>query len=192
MKPYFKEAHDFINSFQPISNAVFDTLYNSATYREIETGDKILELGVVPQKIFFITRGVIRSYLILQNGKEITTTLFNPLMFFASFKGLLKKKPSHLIYQALTNCHIFEIDYNDFYNLCKKDINLMALYVKFLEFIILRSEERFIEYSSNDAKQRYLLLRDRIPNIDNDIPQYQIAASLGITPVQLSRIRAKL
>ncbi|MGB6268061.1 MAG: hypothetical protein WBF67_03545 [Olleya sp.] len=41
-----------------------------------------------------------------------------------------------------------------------------------------------------NAKGRYLKLREKIPNIDNLIPQYQIAAYLSITPVQLSRIRA--
>jgi CRP-like cAMP-binding protein len=113
-------------------------------------------------------------------------------MFFASFRALLKEEPTNLIYEALTDCHVFEIDFKTFYDFCKKDINLMTLYSKFLEYIILRSEARFIELSSNDAKERYLSLRERIPNLDNIIPHYQIAAALGITPVQLSRVRGKL
>lgn len=192
MKPYYKEAHEFLNTFQSIPDDVFETLYNNANYKEIKPGDKLLDIGTVSQKIYFIADGVIRAYLILSSGKEVTTTLFNPFMFFASFKALLKQQPSDLIYEALTECHVFEIDYNIFYNLCKKDINLMEFYGKFLEYIILRNEERFIEYSSKNATERYLSLRKRIPKLDNRIPQYQIAASLGITPVQLSRIRAKL
>ncbi|AUC81290.1 Crp/Fnr family transcriptional regulator [Lacinutrix sp. Bg11-31] len=192
MKPYYKEAFDFINTFQPVPVSVYNTLYNIASYKEIKQGEKLLDLGVVPQKIYFITKGVIRSYILLSNGKEITTTLYNPLMFFASFRALLKEEPTNLIYVALTDCHVFEIDYDTFYDLCKKDINLMTLYSKFLEYLILRSEARFVELSSKEAKERYLLLRERIPNLDNIIPQYQIAAALGITPVQLSRVRAKL
>ncbi|WP_055445819.1 Crp/Fnr family transcriptional regulator [Lacinutrix mariniflava] len=192
MKPYYKEAFDFINTFQPVPKPVYDTLYKIASYKEIKQGEKLLDLGVVPQKIYFIASGVIRSYILLTSGKEVTTALYNPLMFFASFRALLKKEPTNLIFEALTDCHVFEIDFGVFYNLCKKDINLMTLYSKFLGYLILRSEARFIEMSSNDAKERYLLLRERIPNLDNTIAQYQIASSLGITPVQLSRIRAKL
>ena len=192
MKPYYKEAFDFINTFQPIPIFVYDTLYDIASYKEIKQGDKLLDLGVIPQKIYLIGKGVIRSYILLSNGKEVTTTLYSPLMFFASFKALLHKKPTNLIYEALTDCDVFEIDYETFYNLCKKDMNLMCLYSRFLEYIILKSEARFIEYASNDAKERYLSLRERIPNLDNTIAQYQIAAALGITPVQLSRIRGKL
>jgi len=33
-----------------------------------------------------------------------------------------------------------------------------------------------------DATQRYLKLRTQIPNIDDLIPQYQIASYLSITP----------
>ena len=192
MKPYYKEAFDFINKFQKLTEAEFDILYNISDYKEITAGDQLLKLGTVPQKLYFICRGVVRSYLILSSGKEITTTLFNPFMFFASFKALLNQEPTELIYEALTDCDIFEIDFDIFYNLCKKDNKLMAFYAKFLEHLIIKGQDRFIEFSSKDAKERYLLLRTSIPNLDNTIPQYQIASSLGITPVQLSRIRAKL
>jgi hypothetical protein len=43
-----------------------------------------------------------------------------------------------------------------------------------------------------NATGRYLKLQKRIPNIDNMINQYHIASNLGITPIQLSRIRKKL
>jgi len=45
---------------------------------------------------------------------------------------------------------------------------------------------------SLNATQRYLNLRQCIPNIDDLIPQFQIASFLNITPVQLSRVRKKL
>jgi hypothetical protein len=43
-----------------------------------------------------------------------------------------------------------------------------------------------------DASERYLKLQEEIPDIDNIMTQYHIAAYLNITPVQLSRIRKKL
>ena len=53
-------------------------------------------------------------------------------------------------------------------------------------------EERSLELMSMDATERYLKLRERIPHIDDLIPQFQIASFLSITPVQLSRIRKNL
>jgi hypothetical protein len=43
-----------------------------------------------------------------------------------------------------------------------------------------------------DAKAQYLALLKKMPNIEELIPQYQIASYLSITPVQLSRIRRKI
>lgn len=192
MKPYYHEAYEFMNTFQTISEAEFDILYNIARFKTLKSGEKLLDLGSIPQKIYFIAEGVVRSNLILPSGKEVTTNLFNPFMFFASFNALLKQQTNNLIYEALTECHVFEIDYKTFYNLCKKDIKLMTFYSKFLEYLVLKGGERFIEFTTTDAKQRYLLLRKRFTDLDTIIPQYQIAAILGITPVQLSRIRAKL
>ena len=42
-----------------------------------------------------------------------------------------------------------------------------------------------------DASERYASFRQEYPDLENQIPQYQVASYLGITPTQLSRIRAK-
>ncbi|WP_299887812.1 Crp/Fnr family transcriptional regulator [uncultured Lacinutrix sp.] len=192
MKPYYKEAFDFVNKFHPVPDSVFDKLYEMGTYREIKSNKKLLRQGVIPQKLYFLAKGVVRSYIILDSGKELTKTLINEYMFFSSFRALLKQRPTNTIFETLTDCHIFEIDFKDFYLLCYQDMNVMTVYNRYLEYLILLNESRFIELSTKDATKRYLALRERIHNLDNIIPQYQIAASLGITPVQLSRIRAKL
>lgn len=192
MKPYYNEVFDYINTFHQIPDSVYKRLYDSTVFKTLKANKKLLKQGVVPQKAYLITRGVIKAYLVLDSGKEITTTLHYPLMLFASFRALIKNEPTDIIYETLTECDVFEIDFKEFYKLCRKDVELMTLYSKFLETIVFKKEERFIELSHKDASERYLALRERIPNLDNIIPQYQIAASLGITPVQLSRIRAKL
>jgi len=43
-----------------------------------------------------------------------------------------------------------------------------------------------------DAEKRYLILQKEYPGIELKIPQYHIAAYLGISPTQLSRIRRDL
>ena len=112
-----------------------------------------------------------------------------PLSFVGSFTSIIKKQPSKLTYEALTDCKLYEIDFNKIVDLCEHDIQISNLYNKILEKIFMSYEERQLELISMDAKQRYLQLLKRLPNIDSMIPQYQIASYLGITPVQLSRIR---
>jgi len=192
MKPYYTEGHNFAEEFHSLSDEIYNQLYESASIIQLKPNDTLIEQGDVPQKIYFLAEGVLRSYFILDNGKEITTSLFQPFSICTSFKALLKQEPSNFIIEALTDGLVFEIDYAFFNKLSLENFELMTVYSKFLEFIVLKNEDRFVELSYKNATERYIALRERIPNLDNIIPQYQIASSLSITPVQLSRIRAKL
>lgn len=188
MDDSYEDNFNFLKSFYPISREIYHKLYGLAKLKEIKTGERLVEI----EYIYLINKGVLRSFFIMENGKEVTKTIFTPIDFFASFTSLLSKKPSKFIYEALTDCDIYEIDYKAFTELCNTDIEVFKLYARYLESLFMYGERVFVEISSMDAKARYLKLRERIPDIDNLIPQYQIASYLNITPVQLSRIRSKL
>jgi len=192
MKPYYTEGLNFTEEFHSLSDEIYNKLYESAKIKQLKANDIIIKQGDIPQKIYFLAEGVLRSYFILDNGKEVTTSLFHPFCICTSFKALLKQQASNFIIEALTDGLVFEIEYAFFHELCHNNFELMTVYSKFLEYIVLKNEDRYVELSHKNATERYIALQERIPNLDNIIPQYQIASSLGITPVQLSRIRAKL
>lgn len=192
MTDYYEVNFNFMRSLYPLSRKVYDKLYGLAKLKEIKAGTKLVDLGDVSRKLFLINKGVLRSYLIMENGKELTKTLFTPIEFFASFTSMLTNKPSEFIYETLTDSHIYEINYEAFVKLCNTNTEVLKFYSRYLEFLFMAGESVFIEISSMNAKERYLKLKERIPNIENLIPQYQIASYLNITPVQLSRIRSKL
>tara|TARA_B110000977_G_scaffold175613_1_gene230479 strand:+ start:156 stop:302 length:147 start_codon:yes stop_codon:yes gene_type:complete len=43
-----------------------------------------------------------------------------------------------------------------------------------------------------DAADRYLIFKEEDPGLEGLIPQYHVAAYLGVSPTQFSRIRQKL
>ena len=63
-------------------------------------------------------------------------------------------------------------------------------YLAELEF--LRAEEKLIPLLFTTASERYRVLLERTPDLLQRIPLECLASYLGITPVSLSRIRAKL
>jgi len=192
MNNSYEDNFNFLKTFYPVSREVYDKLYDLAQLKQIKAGERLVEINDTPQYIYVINKGVLRSFFVTENGKEVTKTIFTPIMFFASFYSLLSKQPSQFIYEALTDCDIYEIDYKSFKDLCDSNIEVLKFYSRYLEYLFMGGERVFVEISSMDAKERYLALRSRIPNIDNLIAQYKIASYLNITPVQLSRIRSKL
>ncbi|WP_157823381.1 Crp/Fnr family transcriptional regulator [Olleya sp. 1-3] len=175
-----------------MSKTSFDQMLGASSCKQLKAGDILVDSGDVPSKIYMLNKGVMRSFVRLESGKEVTKSLFLPITILASFDALLNESPSNSIYEALTDCDIYILEYFQFKALCESNIEILGFYAKFLETLICEKDKKHIELLTMGGKARYLNLRKMIPNIDNLIPQYQIAKYLSITPVQLSRIRAKL
>ena len=182
----------YLNSFIDVSEETFGKLQKISSFKVLEANTPLAKAGEVASKMYLLVSGLMRVYLSSESGKEYNKNFFMPLSFVGSFTSIIQKKPSKLTYEALTDCKLYEIDFNKIVGLCQHDIEISNLYNKILEKIFMSYEERQLELISMDAKQRYLQLIKRLPNIDSMIPQYQIASYLGITPVQLSRIRKTL
>ncbi len=182
----------FLNSFGTISEETFIELQKISTFKKIEAGTQIVKLGEVPSKVYMLVSGIIRCYLSTESGKEFNKTFYLPVTFLGSLTALMKRKPSLFVFEALTDCKLYEIDYYDLIALTKKDLAVNKLYSKVLEILYMKYEKRLVELISLDAKERYFELRKQIVGIDKLLPQYHIASYLGITNVQLSRIRKKI
>ena len=85
-----------------------------------------------------------------------------------------------------------EGDYYKFIELTKQNHELSLFHTKVLENVFISVVKRINELTTLNATERYLKLKNEIPDIENLIQQYHIASYLNITPVQLSRIRKEL
>jgi CRP-like cAMP-binding protein len=182
----------FLNSFSNTSKETFKNLEKLSTFRRIKAKTIISRSGEIPTKYYFLVSGLTRAFIVSETGKEHNKNIFSPISFVASFTALINNKASELTYETLTDCKVYEFDYNEIMSLCKKDLSVCLLYAKILEQVFIGYEKRNLELLTLDATQRYLNLRKSIPNIDGLIPQFQIASFLNITPVQLSRIRKNM
>ncbi|WP_299554965.1 Crp/Fnr family transcriptional regulator [Seonamhaeicola sp.] len=182
----------FLNSFLNVSEETFLELEKITEFKRIKAGTQLVKLNEVPSKIYMLVSGIIRCYLTTEDGKEYNKSFYLPTSFVASLTALLKNKPSQMVFETLSDCKIYEIDYRELMALSQRDRAINNLYSKVLEFVYIKYERRLVELMSLDAKDRYLALKEQIPNVDDIIPQYQIASYLGITAVQLSRIRKKM
>lgn len=183
---------DFLNSITDVSEAIFEQLISISEFKEVPEGTQLVKLNETPTKIYMLVSGLIRCYLTTEEGKEFNKSFYLPVCFVGSLTALMQKKPSLFVFETLSDCKLYELEYAKLKALCENNIQLNALYSKVLEGVYTKYEKRLVELISLDAKGRYLALRKQIPNVDTIIPQYHIASFLGITPVQLSRIRKKI
>ena len=167
-------------------------IYPFIKRKSFKKGDVLTQQNEIPHLFYILLSGIVRSFITDDKGKERIRTLFVPITTTGSLSSLISKTPSNAAYDCLSDCIALECNFNEIKKLMEKHHDLSLLHSQALERSFIRTEDRIYELSVLDAKERYLKLKKDIPNIDNLITQYHIAAYLNITPVQLSRIRKDL
>jgi CRP-like cAMP-binding protein len=183
---------EHIAKLMTLSDVAIEKILGIATLKHYKAGSILCPLGEKPSKIYFVVSGFVRGYSELPNGRSYNSAIFKENEFMASLTSLMRKEPNSVALECLTDAIIVESDYVKFIALTNKDPEVAQLYIKGLEQSFMSMERYSKELATLNATGRYLALRTRIPGIDNYISQHHIASHLGITPIQLSRIRKSL
>jgi len=183
---------NFINDIGGASDTSQKKLLALINYKELKKGDPIAHIGDIPNDIYILKKGVIRSFFIDDNGKEYIRHIFTPIRATGALGAMILNKPSRLSYDCLSDCEVFHLNFKKFKQLAQEDLDISNLYTSVLEFVFLTLESKIYNLTVLNATERYLKLKKQIPDIENLIPQYHIASYLNITPVQLSRIRKNI
>ena len=165
----------------------FKAIITSKTFRK---GETLIDYGKKTPVCFLIRSGYVASFVKYQDGSDFIRTIYKKYSEIGSLQSLISDNQSNATYRALTDCDVYELNFNEFIQI--QNAEYQELYIKILEKVYMDSEKRINELSALDATNRYLALKKDISDIDNLLPQYQIAKYLNITPVQLSRIRKKI
>ncbi|MDO7171310.1 Crp/Fnr family transcriptional regulator [Mariniflexile sp. AS56] len=182
---------DFLNTFSSVSEDVVDEILKFSEFKTVKAGTQLVKFNEKPQKVYMLVSGVVRCFLSTESGKEFNKSFYMHLGFFGPLTSLIQKTPSLFVFEALQDSEVYEVDFDALRELCIRNASVNMLYSKILESIYMMYEKRLVELISLDAKDRYFELQKKFEGIDELIPQYHIASYLGITAVQLSRIRNK-
>ncbi|MCG1035569.1 Crp/Fnr family transcriptional regulator [Polaribacter sargassicola] len=182
----------FINRLHKLPKESHQKFLALAELKKFPNKTILSKFNEVPSEFYIIKSGIIRSYYQDNNGKEYIRSLFTTYTAIGAIGSLITNEPSKLAYQCLTDCEVYIINFKKLKQLVLVDNNISIMYSNALENTLLIFEKKIYNLTLNDATERYLALKKEIPDIENLIPQYHIAAYLNISAVQLSRIRKKL
>jgi len=184
---------NFIKDIHPLSNNSFQKLLSISEVVSYKSGEHLCKIGDINHKIYFILNGITRTYIKeTPDSPEVNKAIACSGSLTSSLRSAVTLTPTNIGCQCLTDCLMLVVDENALAKLRKEYNDFSEFMYRALELEYTKLEENIVNLLSKDATERYLILRKKIKDIDKLIPQYHIASHLGITPIQLSRIRKKL
>lgn len=170
----------------------YKTIINAHTKVEFGKNDTILKEGKISNEYYLIKKGLFRSYVIDYKGHEITTDFFGPNDILIEVASLFLRTPSKENIQALTDCEVYKIDFNNFQNLYGTIDGFTEWGRSWMSHQLFMAKHRAVTMHTQSASQRYLELMSQKPQIIQEVPLKYIATYLGITDTSLSRIRKEI
>ena len=188
MKP--DQVYDSLQRISPISEEAWNDFQGLMEPLSLKRNEYLVSEGSRVKYAYILLEGVIRVFY-NKEGNEYNKTFFIPGMFPTPLTALLSGTPSALSFQALLPCELIRFSFQDFRNLFEEHRSLETFMLRVLEQEWITKERHDIQMVTNDATENYMVFRKEFPNLENQIHLYHIASYLGITPIQLSRIRAQ-
>jgi CRP-like cAMP-binding protein len=144
----------------------------------------IMKAGEANTLHYYIEKGLLRMYLIDQNGKEFNILFAQERQWIGDL-GTPAETPYFI--EAVENSIVYSISDANFSILNKRYVSLSNYIRKSYVFL----QKRFVSILSKTAEENYEQLVREHPDLIKRLPQYHISSYLGVTPVFLSKILAK-
>lgn len=188
-----KEFIERIRKTHSISENSWNALQKLLEIKTYPPNYKLVEPGKASKKAYYLIKGVAKSYCTSKENNKINSGLYTDNTYIAEFTSLILGEPTKAsTLETITTCTVIEGNYYDYIKLTEKHQDLNILHRKNLENFYILLQKQDLHLASLDSTERYLKLIKEEPRIENLITQKNIAAHLGITPVQLSRIKKEL
>lgn len=182
----------FFNNVSPISATSWTKFERLFTSRILKKGDYFITAGETATEIGFLEHGIVRAFYQNPEGIEYNKHFFTNPCFIGGYASLITHTPNQINQQALTDCSMLVARYTEVESLYENSPDIERAARKLAEQFFVQKERKEIEIVLLDAEKRYQIFQKDFPQLEQQIPQYQIASYLGVTPTQLSRIRRKI
>ncbi len=181
---------NFISKYITLTDEEKNTLLSLNLFQSAKKGTILLEQGQNTNKNYFVLKGCIRVYYMI-DGEEKTTAFYTELEGVTPHCAINKTPSEHYI--SCVEDSILLISNDDM----SAEVNSMfpkfdIMCRKLSEELLAKQRMDFDEFKTSSPEQRYLNLLQKRPDLIQRVPQHQLASYLGIKPQSLSRLRARI
>lgn len=178
-----------VSSIGKVSDVLKADLNEKLIHENFKKKDIILEQGKICNKLYFVTKGLLRAYYMV-DGKDVSSFFMDEGDFVISVLSFFKRQASYESIEALEDTETTALHFDDLKELYHRHVEFNVIGRLLTEQYYCLSEERLIGLRSKRASDRFEFLVDSRPGLLNRVPAKHLASYLGIAPETFSRMRA--
>ncbi len=155
IKTGFNKNMDGLNSFFNEVKEISDlkTISQNKKIKTYKKKEIIFSEGNLPNYLYFLLKGKVKTFKQHEYGKELITTLYKEGDFFGHI-ALLEENAYIVSAETLEDSEIVLIPKEDFFDLIHNNVNIMQKFIKILSDNIIEKEEQLINLAYSSVRKR--------------------------------------
>lgn len=170
-----------------ISDEMWSDISKIVKLQDIKKGKMLLQEGAPANKLYFLSKGLFRSFYMDENGVEITSAFSFENEFFTNVKGFINSIDANESIQALEYSTIGVIERADYNQLLEKYPALLFLSHHTINKHRVELEDRIRMLQNTLAKDKLSFFNQYYPGLQERVPKKHIASFLGMRYETMSR-----
>ncbi|MBX2915501.1 MAG: Crp/Fnr family transcriptional regulator [Cyclobacteriaceae bacterium] len=180
---------NFIAKYISLTEEEKQALLSLDIFHPVKKGTILLHEGQKSNESFFVLKGCIRVYYLL-NGEEKTTAFYTELDALTPHGAT--NRPSEYFISCVEDSILLISNSSMEAEINSKFPKFETMCRMLSEELLVKQRIDFDEFKTSSPEQRYLNVLQKRPDLIQRVPQHQLASYLGIKPQSLSRLRARI
>ena len=187
----FDQFWQFTKQFVAFSAKEKEQIGAHLILRDVPKQHILVDFGDISREVYFINKGLLRFYYISDDGREITGFVFQEGMMAGSHESFFGQQPSLQVLETIEAAELLVLPHDALERLYQEVPKMNIFVRKLLEQRMAHAQKVVASLIMQKPADRYQEYQRLHPGLTGRIPQHMLATFMGITPVSLSRIRAR-
>lgn len=182
------DLFDVLSAIHPLSEEFERSLEVELVPASFERNHILLDVPRIADFVYFIQRGMAMSYSV-EKKKKVVDCFWQGGQIMTSVSSFCGDMPTTITIQLMSDADLLCLSKEALNRLLDKHQDAHLLYHKIVARYHKKCQKRIQDIQRKSAAARFESLIKAYPELEQFVPQENIASYLGITPQSLSRIK---
>jgi CRP-like cAMP-binding protein len=183
-----KWLYEYIQRFSGISQQEFEQIAARLEKRHCSKKEILLHKGEVERYLYFIDKGLARKFF-YKKKYEMITQIAKEGDLITSSVSFLSQKPSEYVVEALEQCTLYALSYNNLQQLYARGAKMERLGRLVTLDWLLQKEKWEHDRIRQEPRERFKRFMNENGELIQRVPQKHLASYLNMKPETFSRYK---